>query len=77
MLEVDDDGDRISLKCKICTVNINEIRNEAKKVISCDIKLVHDLAKTTLLKKQTNSETLTSSPTGDHIRVENAVIMNP
>ena len=28
--EFDDDGDVILLKCKICTVNINEIRKEAK-----------------------------------------------
>ena len=30
MLSFDDDGDVILLKCKICTVNINEIRKEAK-----------------------------------------------
>ena len=29
-IEVDDEVDVISLKCKVCCVNINEIRKEAK-----------------------------------------------
>ena len=40
--EFGDDGDVILLKCKICTVNINEIRKEAKTQNICGNVLYGD-----------------------------------
>ena len=37
-IEVDDEDDVISLKCKVCSVNINEIRKEANARVEPVIK---------------------------------------